>query len=397
MKEFIYTLIFVCLIVTISTTTVFAGSPFDVNNNHWAESYITRLLNQDVMYVYDDYSFAPERAITRGEVAYSLARLLNLSSVGEADFTDLDNYFASEEVLALVEEGIINGYPDNTFRPHSQITRAEMIAMLARSLRLDQEEYRVNLNHDTFSDVDSSHWANHLITLAARLNIINGYPDGSFKPNNNITRAEAAKLLVELDNLTTVTGQIIESYPNSNAINLKTDNQRRRFLLNDDVLIARNNRQVTLEDLLVADETYLLLDDNGEGIYLAGYGLITEDDVAENLSEMTNDLLSGEDLKALVNGEWEKVGTTAANNLISSFLEQGLTEEEIAAAMAGEWDQLQELSQQRMIEVIASATNVPAAIIEAAIEQDWQRAEEISRTNALRAGIEQIMSSSWLR
>ena len=87
---------------------------------------------------------------------------------------------------ALAALGIINGYEDGTFRPNDTITRAEFVAM---SMRFADEpgSYR-----NPFTDVSSSAWYFEAVTGAAYYGWLEGYPDGTFKPDANITRAEVA-------------------------------------------------------------------------------------------------------------------------------------------------------------------------------------------------------------
>ena len=86
----------------------------------------------------------------------------------------------------------ITGYEDNTFRPEAQITRAEATTAIVRAAKLEQKS-----DGAPFDDV-FGHWAAEYIHTAADLNIVNGYEDGSFCPDVNITRAEFTKIIVRL-------------------------------------------------------------------------------------------------------------------------------------------------------------------------------------------------------
>lgn len=94
----------------------------------------------------------------------------------------------------LSAKGIIKGYPDGTFRPYGPITRAEMAAVLARTSGLSG--YRPV--SPTFKDVNPSYWAYATIEAAARSGLIKGYPDGTFRPQAVVRRAELAALLFRL-------------------------------------------------------------------------------------------------------------------------------------------------------------------------------------------------------
>ncbi len=91
----------------------------------------------------------------------------------------------------------INGYPDGTFGPAKQITRAEAAAILYRLMTPEsQSAYRTTAN--TFSDVKAGDWFNEAVSSLARASVINGYPDGTFRPQSPISRAEMATLLTKL-------------------------------------------------------------------------------------------------------------------------------------------------------------------------------------------------------
>ena len=87
--------------------------------------------------------------------------------------------------------GIINGYPDNTFKPENQITRAEYAAIVTKLLNMDVSEDQDVI----FADVEN-HWAKPYINRIYKEGLVSGYPDGTFGPQNNVTYAEAITILV---------------------------------------------------------------------------------------------------------------------------------------------------------------------------------------------------------
>lgn len=103
------------------------------------------------------------------------------------------HYWAIEPIAMTVTLGMVKGYPDNTFKPETGISRAELVAMLVRTLDLSQEaldKYAM----ERFSDVPLSHWSNKFITYAVSAKYVEGYESGAFKPNQTLNRAEAAKI-----------------------------------------------------------------------------------------------------------------------------------------------------------------------------------------------------------
>ena len=93
-------------------------------------------------------------------------------------------------VNALAASGLLTGYSDGSFRPNKPITRAELAAILAKLRGETPEELA------PFYDI-RTHWAREGISLAYAKGWVSGYPDGSFRPNNRVTRAEAAVMLTK--------------------------------------------------------------------------------------------------------------------------------------------------------------------------------------------------------
>lgn len=143
---------------------------------------------------YGNGEVRPQNSITRAEVAAIFFRLLE-DDVRDANytrqnkFTDVSNdaWYCSA-VSTLSAMGIISGYPDATFRPNASITRAEFAAIATR----------FDVNGDktpaSFNDI-ADHWAKDEIAVAANNGWVNGYEDGSFRPQNKITRAETMSLV----------------------------------------------------------------------------------------------------------------------------------------------------------------------------------------------------------
>jgi len=103
-------------------------------------------------------------------------------------------YWATEQVSYIGTLGIIKGYPDGNFKPEGNITRAEMSALLIRT-KTSGEAGVPAATLQLFKDVGLTHWAVKYINLAAKTGIVKGYPDGTFKPGANITRAEGLAMV----------------------------------------------------------------------------------------------------------------------------------------------------------------------------------------------------------
>lgn len=156
------------------------------------------MLNGDDHFAYivgrNDGLCHPEAPITRAEVTTIFFRLLE-EEVRKASITDINKFddvtlgdWYNTAVSTMSVLGVVKGRDEKDFEPNEFITRAEFAAIAARfdtsSITADAE----------FTDIDG-HWAKEEISRAAARGWINGYTDNSFKPNQDITRAEAMTLI----------------------------------------------------------------------------------------------------------------------------------------------------------------------------------------------------------
>ncbi len=146
-------------------------------------------LNIAYMEGYPDGTIRPNGAVTRAESAAMISRLLQLdiSDNSETDYSDTPLRWYNKYINAVTKDNVMEGYPDGTFKPNELITRAEFTQMIAN---FDMN----NSGGDRFIDV-SGHWPENGIDQSSANDRIEGYPDGSFRPDGQITRAEAATIL----------------------------------------------------------------------------------------------------------------------------------------------------------------------------------------------------------
>lgn len=193
------------MIVDTSISPVYFENTIDTGKDDYYPIIIPTIINKDTgmlnktdhfAYVigYPDGTVHPNGQITRAEVATIFFRLLR-DEVRDGAFTTSNTYsdvaygkWYNNPISTMSALGIITGYPDGTFKPNKPITRAEFAAIAAR---FDETQSGKSA---TFSDV-IGHWAAKEIGIAYYNDWIKGYPDGTFKPDQNITRAEAMTLI----------------------------------------------------------------------------------------------------------------------------------------------------------------------------------------------------------
>ena len=184
---------------------------------------------------YTDGTIRPNNDISRAEVATIFFRLLTDEAREQytttaGNFTDVKaGMWCNRAIATLTNMGIIKGYTDGSFQPNKSITRAELATIIARFAKLD-------VNTKTFSDING-HWAQKNIELAAGNGWINGYEDGTFRPNKSIIRAETFAMINRV--LDRQTESVSDLLPTS-EMNMWSDNLNENAWYYKDVQEATN-------------------------------------------------------------------------------------------------------------------------------------------------------------
>ena len=148
---------------------------------------------------YPDGTFRPDGDMSRAEAAAIFARLISEekgeSINGKPSFADVNsNEWYGAYIGYLEKYNIIKGYTDGTFKPNASVTRAEFVAMAVRYYSLFNE-VKTSGYTVKYTDVTSDYWAYSDIAIAKNIGWLNGYSDGSFRGDNDITRAEVVTVV----------------------------------------------------------------------------------------------------------------------------------------------------------------------------------------------------------
>lgn len=173
-----------------------ANSWSDVTAEDWSFNYVDGLATvKGAVGGYADGSFKPSSDITRAEFAKMVVVALGIfddttTAAANLKGTDAEHHWAFEYIAKAVGAGLMKGYPGGKFRPDAKITRAEASAIIFRAKNL-----KADAASQEFSDVPAKYWASASIGAMKKLGVIAGYTDGTFRPSSNATRAEAAKMI----------------------------------------------------------------------------------------------------------------------------------------------------------------------------------------------------------
>ncbi|HHT46590.1 MAG TPA: S-layer homology domain-containing protein, partial [Firmicutes bacterium] len=165
---------------------VFAAGQSDIEG-HWAEQQIVEWQEKGLAGGYPDGTFRPDDPVSRAEFVVFVNRAFEIPAVSDgAVFSDVpETSWFYKAVSSAVEAGIVSGYPDGTFRPQDTITRQEAAVVLFRLLAPGAGDAGTYKDSGVISD-----WAEGAVKAISAAGIMSGYPDGTFRPQNSITRAE---------------------------------------------------------------------------------------------------------------------------------------------------------------------------------------------------------------
>ena len=170
----------------------------DITNEHWAYTAINALSAKDIVAGYPDGSFLPEGEVTREQLVKMIILTFEMGEgEGAAAFSDVaSDRWSAQYIKAASDKGIVSGMPDGSFMPAVAVTRQDAAVMLARACKAAGKSFA---ERKQLSDSDEiSSYATESVEELVAAGIISGFEDGSFRPLEKLTRAQAAQLIYGL-------------------------------------------------------------------------------------------------------------------------------------------------------------------------------------------------------
>ncbi len=171
----------------------------DVPADHWAWAHIERLADAGITSGFPDGTYRPENNVTRAEIAVFLLKGMKFPAAytppqaAEFNFSDIESHWGANWIETLRASGITGGFADGTYRPEEAVTRGQMAVFLLKAL--NDPGYTPPPATPTFDDTEG-HWASNWIEALRSTGLTSGYPDGTFRPDSPVTRAEMAVFIV---------------------------------------------------------------------------------------------------------------------------------------------------------------------------------------------------------
>lgn len=233
------------MLVTMAAPALANGKTKENLKTHWAGESVDKWQGNGVVQGYPDGSFKPDHKVTRAELVSIINKLFGFSTLSETSFSDVPAKAWYASALSIAKQaGYYKGFPDNKAKADAEVTRQDAATLLASVFSL---EPGTKAKASTFADQASiSVYAKDAI--GALSGILSGYPDGTFRPNDSITRAEVV----------TIVDRLVSGYYNTTGTFTGGDIQ-------GNVVINRSG--VELKNVAVSGNLYLTSGiGNGEGV-----------------------------------------------------------------------------------------------------------------------------------
>lgn len=378
------------LMVLLFSSTTAAAELKDISAS-WAKADIQALAAEGVISGYPDETFRPKNPVTRAEFARILAKAFRFESGGQAPFSDTRNHWAKNEISALAAKGIIQGYPDGKFHPNEKITRAEIVTMLTRVLKLDKD-FQANYFDwwPTFTDLSEEHWAYGSVEIASRLGIIPSIFGTTFQPERPATREETAAMVKTAADLVTIQGTLSAAGDQATVTIEPLIGHSLVLELAPDASILRNSTKSEAANLVEGDQIYLVANRSGAAQFVKASGIVTQSDVMSKITDLSKGMVTKEQLGALIKGDWQAVRDEMKYTLYDQLLKNGVKPHEAEALIIQDWSALSDFGQERIAEALAAEWGLSPELIVALLERDWQTAQEygqVELTQRLLGGL----------
>lgn len=195
MKRRIIIFLFAMLLILANLSAAFAITFSDLSETHWAYNNVMNLAEQGIINGYENGTYQPERAVSRGE----FIKLVMTALYGGNEYFEVNNFNFGHWATPYAIEAARLGYlMDETgiTNLNNSITRLEMVHILAKICSSNQIEKKEQITSINFSDISELEEESQIyIEYVAQNGLINGYTDGTFKASKTMTRAEVATVM----------------------------------------------------------------------------------------------------------------------------------------------------------------------------------------------------------
>jgi hypothetical protein len=365
----------------------------DLPDNHWAQKPIQALRDKAVIQGYPDGTFKPDQPITRAEFATLITKTFGYRPGAPTGIKDITGHWALPAIKAVAAEKVMNPFSDGSFRPENRLNRGQLATMAARVLHLGvKEEQFSDSLPASFTDVPASHWAYRAIEIADKLELLPQSYQTNYRPEQAVTRAEAAWVVQALSRVAVSKGKISSVDPDTGLVNIQGANRRPLLsLLTPETILLRNNVIAPVESLLAGDEVTAVALPSGDVKFFKAFGKVTKNDLLSRLSSFTKGNLKPAQINSLLSGDWEAVKDDLKSELYDRMVALGLTPSEAESIMVQDWNYLDTLSKERLAQAISGYLGITQEFSQAILDRDLAKIKEYGRVELATAALSRLL------
>lgn len=368
-RRILFTAALVAATILLLALPAQAATMSDIRGN-WAESSIRKLASAGVVSGYPDGTFKPNKPVTRAEFAKMVVKAFHPETTGTRTFPDVQGHWAASYVNQLGKD-YLTGYKDGTFRPDRNITRAEVVAVLTRVMKMGGSDGQsLKPTTASFSDVDSKYWAFAPIEIANRVGILPNY-ESTFHPDQAASRAETAYMLSKTRDLKVVAGTVssVDLSNNSIAV-LPAGAELITIPVDGDTQVFRNNAGTTFDNVAEGDNVRAIVGPDGTARYLRADGVANSSDVAARVSNYLKGRITPDQVKAVIAGDWGSVKDGFKSDLYDQLLKYGATPDEAESILMADWNSLSQLGKDRLASSVGTKLGLSPDLVQMIMSQN---------------------------
>jgi hypothetical protein len=395
-RKFRWMLLIVALAVILLSAEVNAQPVLTDIQGNWAEKPIQKLVDLGVINGYPDQTYKPDQPVTRAELAKILAKTFKYKDTDKRLAPDVTGNWAENYINAVGAQKVMNSFGDGNFKPAETLSRAQLVTILCRVVRLGttQEKYTPEWTA-SFVDVPVKHWAFHYVEIANKLGVLPSEIKTQFLPDQPVTRAETAWMIQALSQIEITKGKISQVDNNSGLVTLQSsDGEPKLAMLTPDTIVMRNYVTSNIDALVNGDTGTIIAEPSGNVKFFKAFGEVTKNDLLSRLSSMTKGNITTDQVQALVSGDWNAITNDVKSGVYNKMVDMGLTPAEAESIMQQDWNYLDTLSKDRLAMGISKYLGITQEFSQAILSRDVQKIKEYGKIELATAALSKLLGAS---
>ncbi len=395
-KNFYLMLLGILALTVLFSVEVQAAPSFPDIQGNWAQKELQALTDQGVINGYPDGTFKPDQTIDRAEFAKLTAKLFKYQPAASVKFPDANASWANSYITGVAAQKVMNAFADGNFKPEDPINRGQLVVFLTRILHIvTPEEKYTDPWPANFTDISEKDSDFHYVEVTYKLGLLPASYKTEFHSRQGVTRAEAAWALNALNNLSVKKGKITTVDAGSGLVNIqnKQNGDPLLALVNPDTVMLRNNTTAAIDALIPGDEITVISSPSGDVKYVKAFGKVTKTDLLSRVSSITKGRLSPDQINAIASGDWQTVKDSIKGDVYNRMINMGLTAGEAESIIDRDWNYLDTLSKSRLAQALSTQFGISQDFSQALLDRDLQKIQQFGKVELATAALSRLLGA----